>query len=148
MAWESLHVKNMTSAMTFAALLSAAFLTAPAMAADFSAGFVGNPDEASRDFPDSGVELQRGGSVSVSRSDEGATRDMGSGAETTVQSFTAVGRTADGDTVTVAPSENLERAVNGELEPADRGIEGGSPDPLSKVETAPAEGTAGQTSLA
>lgn len=135
-------MNNIKTAIAFSAFLSTALWALPSMAEDFSAGFVGNPGAASR-FVGSDVGLQRGASAAVSRSDEGASRDIGD--ETaSVQSFTAVGRTAGGDDVTVAPSEDLERAVKGELAPADRDIDGGSVDPLNKADA----GTPVETAIA
>ena len=129
-------MKNMTSTLALAALLSAGLWAAPSMAADFSAGSEGS-GEASRALP-SGTEFQFRDAKPVPPLPAAeSTRGLELDPDTAVDSFTAVGKSSDGKEIRIEPSENVRKAIKGQLAPADRGsIEGDTVDPLTKAEDA------------
>lgn len=126
---------KLTYAFACAALASTALWAVPSSAEDFSAGNVGNPEGASRALP-SGEEFQfrKAAPVPALRATEGVTRDLQLDEEAAIRSFTAVGRTADGKEFTVEPSENVRKAIKGQLAPKERGDIDDGAEPLTKTE--------------
>lgn len=129
-------MKKMTHAAALAALLSTTLWAAPSTAQDFSAGNVGNPDELSREMPAAQhFEFRKATPVPALRSTESTNRDLLLDEGATIRSFTAVGKSTDGKELKVEPSENVKKAVKGQLPSGDRGgINGDTADPLTKAE--------------
>ena len=102
-------MKNMTSAVAFAALLSTALWAAPAMAQDFSAGSEGS-GETSRALP-SGKEFKFRDAKPVPPLPAAeASRALDLDPDTAIKSFTAVGKSSDGKEVRIEPSESVKNA--------------------------------------
>lgn len=128
---------RLTSAFALAALVSTALWAAPSMAQDFSAGSEGS-GEASRALP-GGTDFQfrKAKPVPPLPATTDTSRGLELDEEAAIESFTAVGKSSDGKEVRVEPSENVRKAIKGQLAPADRGsIEGETVDPLTKAEDA------------
>lgn len=128
---------RLVSAAAFATIVSAGLWAAPSMAQDFSGGNPGNPEEYSRDFPTGDQYELREATAVPGITAERSTRALDLDDESVIKAFTAVGRTADGRSVTIAPSENLKKAVKGELAPSDREIDIQSADPLFRAGVEP-----------
>lgn len=133
-------MKTMTSTLALAAILSTALWAVPSLAADLSAGNPGNP-EASRDLqPGTAFTFRKAAPVPALRS-EGSSRALELDEDSAIRAYTAVGKTADGKDIRIEPSENLKKAVRGQLAPVERGnIKGGSLEPLSRISLASISG--------
>jgi len=129
-------MNTLISKLGMAATLAAGLWAMPAMAADLSAGNPGNP-EAARDLnPGTTFQFRKATPAPALRS-EGSTRALELDEDTAIRSYTAVGKTADGKDIRIEPSENVKKAVRGQLAPVERGnIKGGSLEPLSRVTSA------------
>lgn len=124
---------TLTFRLMAAATVSAALWTLPASAGDLSGGNPGNPDAARTLESGTTFQFRKAKPVPALRS-EGSSRALELDEDAAIRSYTAVGKTAGGADIRIEPSENVKKAVRGQLAPAERGnIKGGSLDPLSRV---------------
>lgn len=119
------EMKTFTSKLAVFAVASAALWAGQAVAADLSEGYAGDP-EAMRDLMLATiVPINKAKPIAMVRTDEGTSRGVLDD-EDAVHAFTVVGKTADGRTIEIAPGENIEKAVKGEIAAQHRDIKPGT----------------------